>query len=151
MMELEAERARERAPKENPFKFDDPRAQRFSDLWFSQRRTATIEQKDQVGFAYIRDVLQLEEEVAARFATNDWGAWAEVGLKQSGIPPVDTTNFWARVREIFPDTYGDEDIKFLTQKGRIMAVSHLLEQLEVQLAEESPVLHALAVNAHAYK
>lgn len=150
--EVQREEALERAPKENPFRFEDERAQRFSDLWFSQRKIAAVEQKDKVGLAYISKVLGLGDEVVQRFAQGDRHAYHKVGMKQSAIPTgTDTSEFWKEVGTIFSNVYTDGDIDFLVKEGGIAAVLHFLWQLEVPLAEESPVLGALAVNAHAYK
>jgi len=57
LREVEEEMAREQAPRTNPHQYKDERVQRLSDLWFSQRGTATVEQKDAVGLAYISKVL----------------------------------------------------------------------------------------------
>lgn len=148
---VEREEALERAPKENPFRFKDRNAQRLSDLWFSQRKTASTDQKDKVGLAYISDVLGLGEEIARGFAEGDERAFHAVGMKQAAIHPADTSKFWEKVRQIFPEIYAEEDIKFLIRDGNIGAVLHFLWQIEVPLAEESSVLHQLSINAHAYK
>lgn len=151
--ELEEERARERSPKINPFKFDDERAQRLSDLWFSQRETATVEQKDKVGLLYISRVLNLGDEVAKRFAEGDHAVYNQVGLREGGAISYqpDLQGFWSEMCEVFPNTYSEEDINFLVEQGGVKAAWHLQWQLEIPLAEESPVLRSLAVNAHAYK
>ena len=47
LKEAEEEKAREQAPEVNPLKYKDPHAQLLSNLWFSQRETATTEQKKQ--------------------------------------------------------------------------------------------------------
>jgi len=150
--EIQREEAVERAPKENPYHFEEERAQHFSDLWFSQRKTAAVEQKDRVGLAFISKVLGLGDEIAQRFAQGDRGAYPIVGEKQSALPTnIDFSDFWREVREIFPGDYTDEDIDFLAKKGDIDAALHFLWQLELPLAEESPILRSLSINAHAYK
>lgn len=149
---VQEEQARERAPEKNPHKFNDPRTQKFSDLWFLQRETATVEQKDRVGLAYISKVLGLGSEVARRFARGDREANHQVGIKQSGVPlKTGTSAFWQEMREVFPDVYTDEDAVLLTSEHGIFAVSHFIWQLEISFAETSPVLHDLSINAHAYK
>lgn len=136
----------------NPIRFKDERSQHFSDIWFSQRKTATVEQKNEIGLTYISKVLGLDDEVARGFAQGNHSAYHKVGMKQSDMPMnTDTAEFWQKIRAIFPNTYVNEDIDFLIKEGGVNAVIHFLWQLEVPLHEESPVLGALAVNAHAYK
>ena len=140
-----------KAPKSNPCSFENERAQHLSNLWFSQR-TATIEQKNEVGLAFISEALGLGDEVAQKFAQGDNRVYGTVGQKQSAIPTnIDLSGFWQKVKEIFPDVYTDEDMGFLIKEGGIDAVLHFVRQLEVTLAEESPILRSLAINAHAYK
>jgi len=150
--EIQKEEALERAPKENPHHFEEEKAQHFSDPWFSQRKTATVEQKDRVGLTFISKVLGLGDEIAQRFAQGDRGVYRIVGEKQSAIPTdIDFSDFWREVRGIFPNVYTNENIDFLAKKGDIDAALHFLWQLEVPLAEESPILRSLSINAHAYK
>lgn len=154
LREVQEERARERAPKTNPHRYEDERAQRLSDLWFSQRETATVEQKDKVGLAFISHALGLGDGIAKRFAESDTGVYHEVGMQQAHGCQGSNTNllgFWERVREIFPGAYSDGDITYLSQKSGVEVAFHLLWQLEIPLAEESPILRSLARNTHAYK
>lgn len=152
--EVREEGARERAPKINPHQYKDEYDQRLSDLWFSQRETATVEQKDKVGLAFISHVLGLGDGIAKRFAESNASAYYEVGMRQAhGCqgPGADLPSFWKRVREIFPGVYSDEDTTYLNREGRVEMTCHLLWQLEIPLAEESPILRSLARNALAYK
>lgn len=153
IQEVEEERARERAPKTNLRQYNDERTQSFSDLWFSQRATATVEQKNKIGLAYISKVLGLGDDVAWRFAQGDQGAYHQVGMRQGGGENYapDLAGFWTRVQEIFPGIYNGDDISFLVEQGGVEATWHFQWQLEIPLAEESPVLKALSVNAHVYK
>lgn len=148
--EVQKEEALEKAPKKNPRRFKDKRAQHFSDLWFSQRKAASIEQKNKVGTAYISKALGLGDEIAQKFAQGDHQAYHIVGTTQSALPTIDFFAFWEEIGKIFPNTYTDEDIEFLAGGG-IWTPFHLIWQLEVPLAEESPILRSLAINAHAYK
>jgi len=145
--------ALEQAPKTNPHQCENKHAQWLSDIWFSQRKTATIEQKDEVGLAYISKVLGLGDNIAQRFAQGDETADYLVGIRQGGAETYmpDFDGFWARVRKLFPGIYSDEDISLLTEQGGVEATWHLQWQLEIPLAEKSPVLRALAINAHIYK
>jgi len=148
--EVQREEALEKAAKENPFHFEDKKRQYFSDLWFSQRRTASIKQKDRVGLAYISKALGLGNEIAQKFAERDHQAYHIVGTKQSALPNLNLIPFWQEIKEIFPNTYTQEDIEFLAAEG-ILAVLHFKWQLEVPLAAESRILGSLEINAHAYK
>jgi len=111
--------AREEAPKMNPHQCEDKHAQQLSDTWFSQRGTATIEQKNQVGLAYISKVLGLGDHVAQRFAQGNENAESLVGMRQGGAEAYtpDFESFWMRVRKIFPGVYSDEDISFFRRRG----------------------------------
>lgn len=152
LWEVRREEAVEKAPNENPSHFEDEREQRLSDLWFSQMTTASIGQKGRVGLAFIAKFLGLGDDVAEKFAKGDDRAYHAVGLKQSAITSAtDTSQFWEEIQRVFPEDYSDEDIEFLIRKGGVSAVLHLLWQLEIPLAEESPVLRSLARNAHAYR
>lgn len=144
-------KALKEAPKENPAKLKNERAQGFSDLWFSQRTIATIEQKDKVGLSYISKFLGLGDEAAEQFAQGDDDVYHTVGTMNAAIPVRDTTEFWKEIQRLFPDVYTDEDIEFLITRGGLLGVIHFLGQLEVPCAEESRVLRLLAENVAAYK
>jgi hypothetical protein len=138
--------------KVNCFRFDDPRIQRLSDLWLTQRVIATADQKDQIGFAYIIHILGFDRAMAESFVRGDHKAEHAIGMKQSALPcDGDFASFWKKVKEIFPETHRDEDIEWLIQERDVVAVCHLLNQLEEPLAWASQVLRALAINAHVYK
>lgn len=153
LQEVTAEKACEDAPRKNPFNWNDPVVQRLSDLWFSQCRSATIDQKNSVGIAYISSVLNLGDKIAEKFSVNDWEVKHRVGLIQAGCTNYhpDLKRFWLKVNSIFPGVYSAEDLNFLIKKCGTDAPRHLLWQIEVPLAEDSPVLRLLAQNAHAYK
>jgi len=153
LQEVEKERARERAPRKNPFQYKDERVQRLSDFWFSQRETATVEQKNGVGLAYISNVLELGDAAAQRFALGDQSVYHQVGMRQGGAESCkpDLKSFWTKIQELFPGAYTDEDIFFLVEQGGVETIWHFQWQLEIPLAEESPILKALSINAHAYK
>jgi hypothetical protein len=102
--------------------------------------------------AYISKVLGLGDEVAQRFAQGDPLAYHEVGMKQSRIPDdTDVSGFWEEMRHVFPGVYSDEDISSLSEEGGVWGVFHFQWQLEIPLAEESPILRELHINAHMYK
>jgi hypothetical protein len=146
--DVQREEALEKAPKKNVHRFENERIQRFSDLWFSQRTTAGAEQKNRVGLAYISKALGLGDDIAQKFAQG--GATHEVGLAQSSIPRLDLLPFWQEVQKIFPDTYTDDDVEFLSSFSA-EAVLHLIWQLDVIFAEDSPILRSLHINAHVYR
>lgn len=152
LREVKREKARARQPQTNPFCHDDPRLQRFSDLWFSQQRTASVDQKDRVGIAYISNILVLGDEVARRFAEGDHDVYDRVGRRQGGLERFkpDLYGFWRKMGEIFPGIYTEEEVVFLVQEG--MGIASLFKwQLEIPLAEDSSLLERLVHNAHAYK
>lgn len=113
LQRFKEERARRMAPAKNPHKFEDQHAQKLSDLWFSQRETATVEQKNAVGLTYISKVLGLGNKVARRFAEGDNRAYHQVGMKQAGVPPsADLSGFWKEMEKLFPGVYTYDDISF---------------------------------------
>ncbi len=146
---VEEEKAEERRPNTNPYRHDDPHTQRLSDLWFSQRDVATIEQKDGIGRLYISKLLGLGDEVAKSFEAGDRKAFHQVGKIQSGSvgPDENPKSFWEGVCGLFPSDYTQEDVVLLTQHGGREGAIHLM----IQLGDASPILHQLAVNAHCYK
>lgn len=132
--------------------FEDERVQRLSDLWLSRERTAKTEQKDRVGLAYISKALGLGGEIASLFVEKDSDAYHAVGMAQAGMRDgSDLFAFWQEVKEIFPNTFTDQDIELLASEGGIEGVFHFLWQLSYYPHRKSLVLHDLAVNAHVYK
>jgi len=151
--EMGAKNAQAAEQKTNPHKFRNKRAQRLSDLWFSQGSTATTEQMNGVGLAYISKVLGLGDEIAQRFIRGDWNDYQQVGMRQGGVEQYipDLMGFWERVEELFPEIYGTADIYFLVNKGGVDATHHFLWQLEFTAVAASPILRSLSTNAHAFK
>jgi len=173
------EKSLARIPTTNECKFSDVQMQELSDLWFVQRTIAGVNDKDRIGFAYISKALGLGDEVAQRFIKADRQAFHEVGkARLDGIQNKKTENekvyiplwfrntgnpmelsiewekndfrpFWEEIRNIFPDTYSDEDIDFLSQLS-LEAVTHFLLQIEVPFAEDSKVLTFLYHNENHY-
>ena len=82
-------------------------------------RVAKKEQKDNVGIAFITNVLKLDEQLAEEFAYGHDYAWQVVGHKQKeGIPEdVDCSNFWKRVSGIFPNYFSERDVEILSDLG----------------------------------
>ena len=140
-----------RAPTKNPCRFKDESLRYFSNLWFIKRKTATVSQKDGAGMAYISLALGLGEEVAKKFKNKDIEAYELVKQTQANPPEdVDLMPFWKEVARIFPGTYSDIDIAFLSNFSIEMA-DHFLIQLDLPLAEDSPILGALKVSMHEYE
>jgi len=138
--------------KKNPAELGDPIAQTLSDRWFLLRDSATVDQKNEVGIAYISKLLGLGDEVARRFAQGGHGAYHEVGMKQAAVPhDSDVTAFWQEMQNIFPNLHTEGEMRFLVGLCGIEGVFHFLWQIEEPLKEESPVLRALSINAHVYK
>lgn len=140
-----------RAPKKNPCRFKDQSLRFFSNLWFLQRGTATVSQKDETGMAYIAFALGLGEEVARNFRKENIEAYELVKNVQADPPEdIDFRPFWEQIQRIFPGIYSDIDISFLSNFS-IEMPDHMLMQLDLPLAEDSPVLDALKISLHLYK
>jgi hypothetical protein len=135
---------------ESPHRFKDTEAQAISNKWYSLEETATVEQKNQIGFLYISKFLGLGDETAQKFAQGEFNADHAVGTKQSGIPmEIDVAPFWEEVRKVFPNLHTDEEIKFLVKKGGVTGVLELTYHLI--FTENSPMLHRIFLNASRYK
>lgn len=128
---------------ENPVHHDDSRTQEFSDLWFDQRLTLTVERKDALALAYVEYALKLGKAVARGFSKEIIGATSAVCKRmETAENQDDLLKFWIQVRRILrrPHTYATEDVHFLANGGRDSAFemfsqlnlengSHLVERL----------------------
>lgn len=167
--------------KENPLRLGNSRAQHFSDTWLRQGSTATAEQKDGVGLAYISKILGLGDEAAQQFARRVAGhdadpqAFCRVGrayiLKILGLGARSESDIYHRVgmRQGGAESYDSDLEAFWEEVQSIFPDSYseaditfLVEQggkeatthLLWQLEwplANSPVLRALSINAHGYK
>lgn len=126
---------------------------RLRAFWRSQADTTSVEQKDAVGRLYLKAILGADDDLIRRFLEGDLQADADIGQKQSAVPveEADFAAFWDGVVEIFPDVYSHEDIEFLKERGMIEAAFELLWALQPYPRDDSPVLKAIRVNAHAWK
>lgn len=139
-----------KAPTKNPCRFKDQSLRFFSNLWFFKRKTSTLDQKDAVGMAYIEFALGLGNEVAEKFKNKDIEAYELVKKTQADPPEdIDLRPFWKEIQKIFPGIYSDIDISFLSNFSIEMA-DHLLMQIDIPFAEDSPVIDALKVSLHQY-
>lgn len=137
---------------ENPFEFEDQRAQRLSDQWFSSSKSTSVEQKDRIGKAYISKYLGLGDDTARQFMEGDENAWHAVGMKQAGIPEdADASAFWQEVQSISPGIHTKEDVEFLINESGVDGVFYFLDQIDPIGRTESPVMRKLNVNADVYK
>jgi hypothetical protein len=153
-----------RIPEHNPCRFMDSHLQRFSDLWFWQRKTATIEQKHGVGMAYISEFLGLGQDKAEGFIKGSRRAYYAVGVARQEIlaanpfifrkdtakryPKIFRNNivmFWEKIREIFPDGYTDGDMDVLCNLS-YDAVEHFMLLFEPILAEDARINRSLRSN-----
>jgi hypothetical protein len=154
-------------PGNNPCLCEDSRMQRLSDLWFWQQKTATVEQKDKVGMAYISRFLGLRYETARAFARKGRGsrrAYYAIGIARLEIHRTNSfyfrkttaerypelfrlniVEFWQRINEIFPNIYTEEDLDFLYNFS-FEAVEHFMMQLEPILAEDARINRSLRSN-----
>lgn len=173
------EKSLAKIPPTNEYKFSDPHMQELSDLWFMQRTIASASDKDRIGFAFISKALDLGDEVAQKFIEADRQAFHRIGqARLNGVQNKKTENekvyipfglretcgslelsiewekndfrpFWEEIRNIFPDTYSDEDINFLSQLS-LEAVAHFILQIEPRVAEDSKVMAFLYHNENHY-
>jgi hypothetical protein len=156
--------SRSRIPENNNCRFTDSHVQRFSDLWFWQRKTATIEQKHRVGMAYVSEFLGLGQEKAEALIKGSRRVYYAVGVARREIlgansfffrkttaernPEMFRNNivlFWQKIREIFPDGYTDGDMEVLCNLSHD-AVEHFMLQLEPILAEDARINRSLRSN-----
>jgi len=156
--------SRSRIPDNNDCRFTDSHLQRFSDLWFWQRKTATIEQKHSVGMAYVSEFLGLGQEKAEAFAKGSRRAYYAIGVARREIqsanpfffrkttaerlPKAFRKNivaFWQKIREIFPDGYTDGDMEVLCNLSH-ETVEHFMSQFEPILAEDARINRSLRSN-----
>jgi hypothetical protein len=137
---------------ENPRRFEDPRAQAISDKWLPLQETATVEEKDKVGFLYVSKVLRLGDDVARDFADGISEAYSQVGMVQSAIPmDTDVKPFWEEVKTIFPDLHTEKDINFLCEEGGVPGVLEFTYHLDPVFEGKSPMLRRISLNAVDYK
>ena len=124
--------------------------QRLWDLW--SRLQATVEQKKQVGLAYIEHALGLGEEVARQFADGDSAAYHQVGLCQANLPEeAGNPAFWLDVFGVFPGAHSAEDIEYLEETGSSVAALSLLIKLAGHPGQDPSLIGRILGNAHAYK
>jgi hypothetical protein len=156
--------SRSRIPENNDCRFTDSHVQRFSNLWFWQRKTATIEQKHRVGMAYVSEFLGLGQEKAEALIKGSRRVYYAVGVARREIlgansfffrkttaernPEMFRENivaFWEKIIEIFPDGYTDGDMEVLCNLSHD-AVEHFMLQLEPILAEDARINRSLRSN-----
>jgi len=128
----------------------ETKVDRFLKLWDYQKRTATVEQKNQIGMLYLLHVLKVDEKTARDFINEDEKAYHKVGMKQSAMPWDTNRKFWEEVSKIFPRAYTEEDIEWLSANGAMGPIT-LLCSLWEDYPSDSSVLERLKINAHVYK
>lgn len=143
---------------DNPFGYQDESAKRLSALWLSLRVTATTEQKDAIGKAFIAHALNLGDKVADAFAQGEWDANRRVGMRQGNAERYtpDFEKFWSKVQETFNNLHTPEDILFLVEKCGMLGPLHFLHHIDSCFGPPcegmwSGVLRGLVSNAIAYK
>jgi len=144
--------SRSRIPEKNSCIFTDVQLQYFSDLWFKQQKTATVNQKHMVGMAYITDFLGLGEEVAEAFLRGGGRAYYVIGhnrilIHNASLHLVrgNISAFWRKVKGIFPGVYSNEEITFLSRLS-FQTVEFFIKQLEPTLAEDAQINRSLRSN-----
>jgi len=104
---------------------------------------------------YSNNMLGLSEEEIASYARKQFEQRAsfradfEVGYRQGGARPSknDYQSFWKEVAETFPETYSEDDLKFLIKHGG--STSSIL--ICLNNVSNSNVLKQLSINAHTFK
>ncbi|MCH7759238.1 hypothetical protein IID20_02695 [Patescibacteria group bacterium] len=136
----------------NISKADRERAEKFYNAWQAYRNSST-EQENQVGQAYISIVLGAGDKVAEHFLNEDSKAWDKVSQKQPyQASPDELKKFWLKVQEIYTDLplLSDDDISFLSDKGRATAAFRLIEALsgENYSRQRHSILARIRINTH---
>lgn len=99
---------------ENPNKLKDKLATSILDKWWRIGESTPIEERDQVGIAYISTYLDLGEEVAEAFSKLSMNAFSLVGQAQRQLTQESTDLFWDRICELLPNLHTPEEIAYLT-------------------------------------
>ena len=140
--------------KEKRIEFQNMEAQLLSDLWRSQRDNLSIEQKNDIGYAYLKHIIGADESTIESFiADSNFKSDEFIGLRQGGAKPrrEDYESYWNEINRITPGVYTEENLSFLIKEGGIMSVCHMLFQIEDILNEQSSVMRNININAHTYK
>ena len=142
-------------PETNPVRLKDPIAQRFSDMWFEQHDTLTDDQQDQIGKAYLRHVVGINEATMDKFLRYDAQAHRLVGLRQAKVIDLknDHLSFWKEVAEVTPGVYSIGDIQWLSaeEKEPFYGDYHFLMQLSHPWEHNTGVIGLIHMNALNYK
>lgn len=142
-----------RIPTRNDCKFKNPLMQRFSDIWFLQRTTASKIQKDKIAYAFVSKALNLGNRIAKKFfegtKTGDRRTFFQVGHARFEKKDLNLKSFWEEIRSIFPEFYTQEHVDFLS-KLSLEAVMHLLYQIDPPLAEDSEAMAFIHYNENHY-
>jgi hypothetical protein len=121
--------------------FIDNDAQRLSDLWIGIRSKVDTETLDEIGEAYLSEVLHFDNTTVKKFTNGDEDAYNEVVEKQNDLPiNPDTSRFWEKVSEIIPNLHTKDDNIFLTEKCGILGVLHFTSQLDEVGEERSSIM-----------
>lgn len=125
----------------NPNKLKDQTAMLILDKWWKLGESTPIEERDQVGRAYISDYLNLGEEVAESFSKLSLSAFSLVGSAQRESKQEDTSAFWNRICELFPALHTSEEINYLTS-GEMLdkrnSVLRFMKTFEVEDLTQEP-------------
>lgn len=120
----------------NPNKLKDQAAMLILDKWWKLGESTPIEERDQVGRAYVSDYLELGEEVADSFSKLSLNAFSLVGAAQREPKQEDTSPFWDRICELFPTLHTPEEINYLTSGNRLDRQNKVLRFMKTFEAED---------------
>lgn len=105
------------------------------DKWWKLGGSTPVEERDQVGIAYISTYLDLGEEVAESFSKLSLNAFSVVGKAQREFKQEDTNPFWSRIYELFPDLHMQEEFDFLTTGSGLVIRNNVLRFMKTFEAE----------------
>jgi len=121
-----------------------------------ERQELTLDQKNQVGIAFVANVLGLDREVAEAFVQGDPTAHSRVNdafASQSYDVNCQGQAFWQEIDRIFPNLHTEEDLEFLLRedKGKTPWQAAWQFLWAIDPFEESLVIARLNVLAHIHK
>jgi len=128
----------------------DPHAQKLSCLWFERRLSLTDCQKDQIGGAYLRHIIGLDDEEIQRFVEYDKELHRKVGEYHAGSKKLhyqESREFWQAVREVESGLCPDEDLDWLVKVSEQEALSHPTHHLLFQIDPAEGPIPSHAVRA----
>ncbi|MBU2496656.1 MAG: hypothetical protein KJ767_01175 [Nanoarchaeota archaeon] len=118
--------------RENPLSYKNPKAQYFSDLWWQQGAELKEEQKDELAFVYLENIVGVSKEFIQKFMDKDVVSNYFMGMLNAGVlhDKNDYSTFWEEVAKITPEEYSKEDIHWLIKNSQEEGCFHIIHQLD---------------------